>query len=693
MKPFTYPGAFLGERSSKPKLKPGASLTVRLIALLLFVILAPAQAQSGLSEGLDPRLTVEATEETYPGQDAVLLLDDITYLVHPDRRTTYVEHDAVKILSETGLAEHGNLVRAVDSAHSRIEVLRARTVKPDGRTIDAGPAVYSDLVPEGSLYFHLKRMEIRFPEVEVGDVVEFHIETTHDARPGGHFWGTTYVTNPMPIANSTFTVLVPEGVDFHTATPGLVGVQPEVSTTEREGRAYRKMFWQVADQPAYEFLPMSPPPLSQLVRIEVSSFPDWAAVADYLGQQWREQSRLPEGLVLRIAGWLPSGASANERAQALLRQLGEDRTVMPLLGEDPRFHRPGEVFQQEAISPNDAALLTSVALSQAGIRNVPVASLGVPVAALQDELPTPEKVQKIALELPSLGSPSKWVDPETPTFLQDAPPSGFASSAAFSWQDGWPSASPGQLVNLADPSPLNHREEVALEGRVERSGRTELTVAYDRYGTAALTARHAARQVSGEGREAQERALDGFFQGLARTYSQRARLLSRFFEMNPDAPDPFGLAFTIAVPNYGQPEGDSMLVPLPRFLSPQLRAAARDLGRTAPLVFDQPYQQDVRLHLIMPEGSRIEKAPGDLEVQVPGVEFSAWSRSDGAQFWYVGRLTIQRGLYDEESLPGVLSVLQQALSNEASILVVALPPEGEVEEASPEEDGDEEPSE
>ncbi len=666
-------------------------ILTKLFMILCLSLLLPA---SSLAQNLpiDPRLMVTADQERYPNADAVLLLDDIRFEVLPDRTHSFEEHDGVKILTPEGIEEHANFVRVLDTETSTIEIFSARTVKPDGTVLEAEDPQWTPIAPESPLYSSIQRLEIQFPQVQVGDVVEFHLKTTHKPRPGGHFWATTYVENPMPIADSTFTVTIPEGVYFQTATPGMENLKPKSEVVDLDGVKYRRLFWHVTDQEMFYFEPLAPPPLSLLNRIEVSSFRDWKEVAQYIGDQWTSKSRLPEGLSLRIAGWLPASTDAVERSKALLKALGEDRSVAGVLAQDLNFHLPSEVYQEKVASPNDIALLTSVALTKAGIPNVPVASLGVSEDSLTDQLPTPEKVQKIALWLPLREDVSHWVDPDHPTFLLDGPPSGIGGVAALSWDHRF-EGGPYAVSTVPQPSALVHREELALEGRVESSGRAELTVQFDRYGTAALSARQAARDVTEGGREFRERALEGFFNSLARTYSQRARILSRFFELEADSDDPFGLSFTLAVPNYGESQDGTLLVPLPRYLSSSLRVAARDLKRTTPLLLEQPYQQDVRVHLILPEGSRITKFPESVSLRTPEIEFESATRTAENQLWYVGRLTVHKAYVEGDHIARVLSLVQQAINNESTIVQAELPSERETStdlESNDDEDDSEE---
>jgi hypothetical protein len=420
-------------------------------------------------------------------------------------------------------------------------------------------------------------------------------------------------------------------------------------------------------------------------RIEVSSFKDWQEVADYVGQRWKESSTISEGLALRIAGWVPSTADPVARAKSVLREISRNRRAASFLAEEPVFHKPSQVFPEELISLYDSSLLTSVALSSAGIPNVPVATTGVSTASLADELPHPEKIERIILQVPVAGDQSYWVDPETTGFLLSEPPPGTSDTAAFSWDARFSSGVMG-VRDLELASAVANREELAVEGRLERSGRAELTLQFDRYGGSALNARQAARDIKDGARGVRERALDSFFSSAAQAYGERARLLSRFFESDPEVPDPFSLAFTVAVPGFGRTENDVMTVPLPRFLSANIRAATMEKQRDIPLRFEQPYQQDVRIHLLFPEGSTVTEAPLRIERSTPEAEFVATGRADGNEVWYVGRLTVRDPWIDGPQLERTMEVLSTAIESEDTVIKVRLPVEHQAGGNGDEED-------
>lgn len=644
----------------------------------------PALAQTG---ELDPRLSVPVAKENYAEADSILLLDDIRFDVMPDRTHAFDEHDAVKVMTRDGVDENATLVRVVDTSQSSIEVLMARTIKADGRVLKAGPPQLGTLAPGSKVYDSVKRFTLRFPDVEVGDIVEFHIRTTHKPKPGGHFWATTYVQNPMPIIDSTFTVTIPEDVPFRTATPGHPGSKPVAEEVVIDGVTYKRLKWDIDEEEAYDFQPLAPKAISLLKRIEVSSFENWEQVAEYVEKDWKKHSVFSEGLALRVAGWMPDGGELNARASALVKELNRKRKVAGFLAEAPEFHFPASTFDEELVSSPDAALLTSVALSAAGIDNIPVLTFGVSADSLSDELPIPEKVNKIVLEIPRAGEAPLWFDPESPGFVEDILPAKTSDTAALSWDSRFDG---GQgLVDLQVASAFQNREEIAIEGRLEKTGGAELTLQYDRYGANSLDSRQAARDIQEGAREARDRALQAFFNNTARAFGPRARLLGRYFELDSEVADPFSLSLTVAVPGYAQVQDQTLLVPLPRFLPSSLRAAARQRNRKTPLVFDQPFQQDVRIHLIFPEGAQVKDAPESIVKRTPEAEFVATGRAAGNEAWYVGRLTVFDPWIEDEGLQRNLETLQEALKSEDTILKVELSKGGAAQEEGKAEEGEE----
>lgn len=652
---------------------------VRLLLLALWLGVGQVGLGAVRAEtlGLDPRLNVEASAADFPDANAVLLLDDIRFDVSPQRASVFDEHDAIRVLSPEGVQENATLDRIVDSETTQIEVVAARTIKADGKIIDAPKPTLAALVSSSKAYSSVKRFTLRFADVQVGDTVEFHLRTLHKPRAGGHFWATTYVENPMPVLDSTFTVTIPQGVYFRTATPGLSDAQPKEESLTRDGVDYTRRRWHEKNPKAFSPKALTPPTTSLLSRIEVSSFRDWQEVAQYVGDAWQAHSTISDSLAMRVAGWLPNSTDGGLRAKVLLRELAKKRKMVSFFSEAADFHRPSQIYPEAVISLSDSALLTSTILTWAGVPNIPIISLGRSEASLAHELPNPEKVDRIVLKLPGSDGQVSWVDPESLVAALDGPPTRTSGVAAISWDPRFVAGAPG-LKTLEETPVLANREELAVEARIERSGRAELAMEYDRYGESAQGIREIALGLHEQPRGMRERMLENFFSGFAGIFGDRARLLSHYVEEDPEAKEPLSLAFTAAVPGYARLEDGMLKVPLPPFLDSDIRSAVIEKKRTAPLVFERPYQQDVRIHMLFPEGSEISALPQRIEVHSDWVDFEAMGRVHKHELWYVGRLTIKKAWIEGDQVARVLSVLKAAVASEHRIVEAKLPPPEQV---------------
>lgn len=642
---------------------------VVLVCVGLLLLISPLWAQS-LGSELDPRLTVEASAENYPGAQTVYLLDDLTFVVEPDRSHSLEEHNAIKILHSDGIESNRRLLRMVDITTTEIEIISARTVKADGRVINSPKPTYTAGGKENQTYENLRLFSLEFPDLQVGDTVEFHLRTTYQPKPGGHFWSATFVQNPIPLKQATFTFIVPEDVPYQTNTPGHPETQATETLIERDGVTYKHLHWKMGEEPSYEYPPLSPPALTLLKRVEVSSFMNWSEVAEYLQSDWDANHKVSDSILLRTAGWLPTVGDTGARAAGLIRELNRKRQVVGTMTHQPEFHSPEKLLDRETLFSSDISLLTSVVLSAAGIENIPVLILGFDSDILSKELPTPEKIEQVVLQVPRPGKDPLWFDPQNPSFLLHSAPPKAQGTVVFSWDSRFGTKDP---VELKPSLPFNNREELVLEGRIEKNGRGEFSVQYDHYGQRAIDFRNFARELQEGPRETKERMLDSLFQNATRSFGQRARLITRFFEPDPDAVEPITLAFTVAVPGAGQLQDDILLVPLPRFLSSSVRSAARGYRQDTPLVFGEPNQLDVRIHLIFPKGSEVLNAADPIRYQTPEFELVVESRVHENEVWYVGNVTVNDPWVGSDRLEAVLEGLKLTTGSEDTILKVRLP--------------------
>lgn len=642
---------------------------IRWWGVLLLLLVAPTAAL-GQGSGNETRWLNAPGAEQYPGARALILEDDITFELRPDGSTFYSEHDIIKPLTEEGAEEHGQLLRIYDSQTESVQVLRARTIKPDGSVLEVpSDQIVDEPLLEGSqVYAGHRKLSLAFPEATPGSVLEFHLVTYRKPRRDGAWWATTYVQNPDPILHSTFVATLPEGTRLHYATPGLKSAAPR----KLKDGSVERYYWDVTNQPPLSPEPSMPPPLQLLHRIEITSFPNWASVGEWFGAGWSPQVEPDSKLGLLVAGILPSGGTSSERLQAVLEWLGSNKETLEFYIDEYTPRPVASLVDEKTLSTLDMAALTAAMLEFAGFQVDPVLAFGEPLPAQAGELPQPNKVQRVLLRVRDAGD-VYWVDPEHVGEMLASPPSGFQGSAYLV-----PGAQ--KLAELPVAAADLNRQELDVEARVDRSGRMEVGLRLVQYGDSGLPWREAARALAASGRRVREETLDRLFARLAGAFSPRARVHERYFNLQTSPGEPFDLSATLIIPGFVDQEGELHKLTLPVQVNDALRELAGQAeGRRYPIHFSHPFRDETRIHIVLPPESRIVELPPAVHVDTEYASFLSSTRAQGNELWYYSRLVVKKPWVSSEGFAQLVEVSRAATRSQETPVAYQPPPVGEPE--------------
>ena len=127
------------------------------------------------------------------------------------RREAYVR---VRVQSESGVQQWGQLVLGYNAATERIEIQFVRVRKADGTLVTAPPDAVQDLTSpvqrEAPVYTDFRQKHVTVPSLRPGETLEFSAVTTlHTPLAPGHFW-TEYSFQKMAIMlDEQFEIDVP----------------------------------------------------------------------------------------------------------------------------------------------------------------------------------------------------------------------------------------------------------------------------------------------------------------------------------------------------------------------------------------------------------------------------------------------------------------------------------------------------
>lgn len=648
------------------------ALTPRVLIMVLLMVLGagpPALAAPPRSlVRTETRFADSPGSQEYPDANAIYLEDEIRFEVQADGHTVYTEHDAIKILTAEGVESLSALVRVYRAGAEEIQVLLARTVSPDGTVLDVPAANIRDvaLQPDSPLYAGQRAVRLEFPDVRPGSVVEFHLRTRRAPRPGGWFWAASYVQNTEPMLRSTFTVSVPEKIPVLWRAPGVTPGRPRTTTVD----GISTLSWEARNMPGLSPEAAMPPMEGFLSRIEVTNLPSWTALGEWFGPRWQASVDQAQGLAVRTAGLTSPSWTTPDKIRAILRWTAERYSVESNLAEtwDPRPAR--QIQDARALSPTDTAVLVAAVLRRLGLEARPVLASPLRRQDLERNLVQPDMVARLILRVPNPRGGAWWIDPASPGELLEHPPGGLQGGSGILVEPG-----ASTVVSLPDSDADENLRDVHMEARVEADGQAELAMSLTSDGIAAALWRSLDRELAGTPAAQREVMLNRLFQSLTQGFLANGRLYAHYFPEGVDPARPFQVSTTVLFPRLATPaeEGQGLSMPLPLYGGDRLAALADPESRRFPARFDFPFRDEVRLHVALPEGSRILAVPPDASVRTPAGTYFCVTRQEGNQVWFYSRLVVNRAWVAPEDF-APLQRLAQAQTRTLTSPLVFLPP-------------------
>ncbi|HXE73634.1 MAG TPA: DUF3857 domain-containing protein, partial [Candidatus Nitrosotenuis sp.] len=585
---------------------------VAALALAALLALAPAEAAPAGRSLLrvDTRFLDAPGQEEYPGASAIILEDDIRFELLEDGSTVYYEHDAIKLLTQEGVERYGSSLRTYRKGYEEIEFRVARTIQADGRVVDVSPGQMEDrpLIEGSGLYGEYRQLAFEFPEAVPGSVVEFEVVTRRAARPGRQWWALSYVQNPDPMLVSRFTVSVPAQTQVYRYAPGVIPSTPEV---HRQGDRVLQS-WLVKDSPALPVEPMMPDSAALLSRVEVSSFPDWKAYGSWFYRLWRQAVQADERVRITTSGLLPTGASTEAKIAAIVGWLAQNKEVNQSVPEQLRPHDAPQSLQARVLTPLDMSVLLAAMLRYAGVEASPVLVSNQTREDLARQLPQPEHVPRLLLVVPGPGGSRRWLDPANLGELSDWPPAGAQKMGALLMDEGVV-----ELIETPEAPAERNRRDIWLEGRVDSGGTAEVGMMMTLQGSSAALWKQASLALGQTSAAQREGLLERLFGQIAAGFPGRARIYDYYFPVPGQTTPgrPFSLAATLTLSDLVSGGEKATRLPLPLYGGGRLEGLAQSRPpRRFPVKLDFPYYDEMRLHLVFPEGSRLSSAPLNVEV-------------------------------------------------------------------------------
>jgi len=527
----------------------------------------------------------------------------------------------IKIQSEAGVEQWGQLITGYNSANERVEIPYVRVLKANGSTVAAQPDAVQDLsIPlekEAPVYTDYRQKHITVPGLRPGDELEYDFVTiTHTPLAPQQFWMEHYFAQSGTVLDEQLELDVPKDRKIKLKTKP--GTDPKI--TEANGRRVYQWTSSHVDKDEDEKKkdkdkkPKKKEP--ELPAVQMTTFESWEQMGRWYGSLEKDR-RQPNAEIRAKAAELTKGKTTDlEKVEALYDYVAPNFRYISLSFGVGRFqpHAAADVLHNEYGDCKDKHTLLASLLEAAGYHASSV--LINSSRKLDPDVPSPSQFDHVFTMLP-LGNQEIWMDSTT----EVAPFRLLASvlrkkQALIIPADGVPHLE----ETPADP-PMVNEQISEIDGKVSEVGKLEAKVHYEIRGDTELYMRMLFRRIP-------RNKWQDFVKELS-TYSGVSGDVSDLDVSDPAAThQPFTLSYKIEAANFLDWSKKKSDLALP---FSQMQMADADPDDTDPVQVGSPINYVYKLHLQFP-AKYTETAPLSFSVKRDYAHYNATYKVEGNIF-------------------------------------------------------------
>jgi len=392
-----------------------------LFALLLTFPALATYAQNEPPQPIPAPKTVEKAEEAAPDYSKE------SFVVEKMRTAYRFESDGtgkrelvarIKVQSEAGVEQWGQIIIGYSSANERVDIPYVRVLKADGSTVTASADAVQDLsIPlekEAPVYTDYRQKHITVPGLRPGEVLEYDVLTTiHTALAPNQFWMEHSFVKTGIVLDEQLEVDVPH--DRTVKLKSQPGFDPKV--TDTDGR--RVYSWSSShrddeekdkdkDKNKDKKKRVEPEPPS----VQMTTFASWEDLGRWYAGLEKDR-RQPTAEIRAKAAELTAGKTTDlDKIEALYDYVATNFRYISLSFGVGRFqpHSAGDVLHNQYGDCKDKHTLLASLLEASGYHASSV--LINSSRKLDPEIPSPSQFDHVFSLVP-LGKDEVWMDTTT----------------------------------------------------------------------------------------------------------------------------------------------------------------------------------------------------------------------------------------------------------------------------------------
>jgi tetratricopeptide (TPR) repeat protein len=589
----------------------------------------------------------------------------------------------IRVQSEAGVQQWGQLQMGYNSANERVEIPYVRVLQADGTVVKAGDDAVQDLSApvehEAPVYTDFRQKHITVPGLRPGDVLEYDMVTLiHTPLAAGQFWTEYEFDKANIVLEETVDIDVP--ADREVKLKNKNGMDPKIS--EENGR--RTYHWATThlerdddDKPASGDKKKKKKHTAEDERpdIQLTTFSTWEQIGRWYASLEKDR-RAPSPEVRAKAEELTKGLTTDlDKTEALYDFVAKNFRYVSLSLGVGRYqpHSSADVLHNQYGDCKDKHTLLASLLQAEGLHASSV--LINSTRKLDPDVPSPSQFDHVITLLPLTRNGTTeevWMD----TTAEVAP----FRLLSFTLRNKQalvippadpPSPIPPHLETTPDDTPMPDTEVSEIDGKINEIGKLEAHVHYTFRGDEELMLRSVFRRVP---QANWQRVADNINAGLGGE-------VTNLKVSDPAATrEPFTMTYDVSKVNFldWSKKKSEIVLPLMQFNLPEVDEDETDDSEPLKLGPKSEYNYHIKLEL---PAKYAAHAPLAISLKRDYAEYEATYKVDGGVFTAGRKLTLRQDelpvarASDYESFRrAVGSDLAQQLAVESTTAGAPVPP-------------------
>ena len=352
-------------------------------------------AFAGVQEETKKAIQQSPGEEKYPDASALYLLcDENIYLTEKDQLISD-NHYVIKILNDRGKEAFGEVTLTYDSTYEKLELVYARTIKPDGTVVTVGDKNIRDvsLYMNFPLYSNVRARIISMPEVTAGSVIEYKVKVYQSQLPNKKDFSTIYwlqMDEPILWQKSKIDVPASKSLRYKivNASYNTFGFDMTPKVLQKANRKIYSIEFKNVPQIIPE---SSMPPMARAnPYILFTTLESWGDIYTWWRDLYRDKIVPDAAMKAKVGELTKDKETPEEKLKAIYDFCAQEVRYVAVEYGDAGFepHKAAEIFANKYGDCKDKAILLISMLQAAGLEAFPVLISTQDSLDLQEDMPT-----------------------------------------------------------------------------------------------------------------------------------------------------------------------------------------------------------------------------------------------------------------------------------------------------------------